>query len=245
MTGGGSPIEEYVAGLAGLLRLPPQRAERLLAEVDDHLRSTAEAGVAAGLEPVAAEREAVRRCGSPRDVAFTANGGLVGAGARLVAALAGLAAVGSLAVLVGTLVARAAAAVTSTAAVYGLPPGATPSRGQVAHWLAVQPTAGSWRSAAALENADDSLVLRGGAALLAVVACAAVAVVLSRRFGRVRSSWLPVIAAVAFGGAAAVLFGLGAARVPLGDWGRGQAWSDASVALVAALGCCALPRRQR
>jgi hypothetical protein len=240
-----TPIEEYVATLAGLLRLPRGRADRLLVEVEDHLRSAAEEAVAVGMDPVAAERVATGRCGSAREVAFVANGGRRGVLARVVSSGAALVAVGSFVVLVGTVVTRVVAAVTSTVGVYGLPADASPSRTQVAHWLAVQPSASGWRGAAALENASDSVVLRGGAALLALVVCGVVAAVLARRWGSLRSRWLVVLPAVAFGAAAVVLFVLGAAHVPVLDWGRGQAWSDASVSLVAALVCGGLLLRRR
>lgn len=229
-----SAIEEYVADLGARLRLRPEAAERFLDEVADHLHTAAEQEVAAGLPRPAAEQVAVRRFGSAREIAFAANGGAVGAATRTAQALARFGAAGSVAVLTGTLLASVTAALTTTTAVFGLPPEASPSASSITHWLAVQPGAGDWRTAAALENADDSLVLRGGAALLAALACGAVALVLSRRYAAPRDRWTTLLPALAFTAAAVGLVASRAAGWAMGDWGWGQALCDATVALVAA-----------
>jgi hypothetical protein len=229
-----SPIDSYLADLGTQLRLRPEAADRFLAEVEDHLRAAASRGASSDLGPDEAERAAVRRFGSAHEIAFAANGGVVGLAIRSAGSLARIGAVGSLTVLVGTLLARLAARLTSTEAVFGLPAGASPSRSSISHWLAVQPGAHDWRSAAALENADDSLVLRGGAMVMLLVGCAVVAFLASRRYAPIRSRSTLVVPALAFSLAAAGLL-LGAlvgARV--GDWGRGQALCDAFVALVVA-----------
>lgn len=228
-----SPIDSYVADLAALLRLRPEAAERFLAEVEDHLQSAADAEVAAGVPRAEAELAAVRRFGAAREIAFAANGGWFGLGLRTSGALARIGTVGSLVVLTGTLIATLAARLTSTIAVFGLPAGASPSRASISHWLAVQPGASDWRTAAALENADDSLLLRGGASVLLLLACAVVAWMSSRRYAPIRSRSTLVVPALAFTLAAGgLLFGaLLGARI--GDWARGQALCDASVALAA------------
>ena len=224
-------IEEYVAELGTHLRLRPEAAERFLAEVSDHLHSAAEQETAAGLGPQEAERLAVRRFGSAREIAFAANGAWFGLGVRSAAALARIGAVGALAVIAGTLLAEVVARLTSTTAVFGLPAGASPSQSSISHWLAVQPSAHDWRTAAALENADDSLVLRGGAAVLLLVACAVVALACSRRYAPIRSRATLAAPALAFTLAAGGLL-LGAVLgARIGDWGRGQALCDAGVAL--------------
>lgn len=226
-----TPIEEYVAELGAHLRLRPEAAERFLAEVEDHLQSAADQEVAAGLEPGEGERAAVRRFGSAREIAFAANGGWFGLGIRSATAIARIGAVGSLAVLAGTLLAEVVARLTSTTAVFGLPASASPSQSSIRHWLAVQPSAHDWRTAAALENADDSLLLRGGAAVLLLVACAVVAGVGSRRYAPVRSNSTLVAPAMAFTLAAGGLLLSALLGARIGDWGRGQALSDAAVAL--------------
>ena len=226
-------IEEYVAELGSQLRLRPEASERFLAEVSDHLQSAAEQETAAGLEPQEAERAAVRRFGSAREIAFAANGGWFGVGVRSATALARIGAVGSLAVLGGTLLAEVVARLTSTTAVFGLPAGASPSQSSISHWLAVQPSTHDWRTAAALENADDSLLLRGGAAVWLLLGCGVVALMGSRRYQPIRSRATLVVPALAFSLAAGALL-LGAVLgARIGDWGRGQALCDAGVALAA------------
>jgi hypothetical protein len=228
-----STIERYVADLGAQLRLRPEAAEQFLAEVEDHLQTATDDSVAAGVGRVEAELDAVRRFGSAREIAFAANGGAIGSATRLAGALARFGAVGSLAMLLGTLLARLAARLTSTAAVFGLPADASPPRSSISHWLAVQPGAGDWRSAAALENADDSLLLRGGAAVLLMIGCGVAAFIASRRYTPARSPSTALVPALAFTAAAAALL-LGALLgTTVGDWGRGQALCDASVALVA------------
>jgi len=62
-------ITEYLAQLLDELRLPRRRRRRIVAEVEDHLWSAAADLHASGLEPDAAEREAVRRFGPASAVA--------------------------------------------------------------------------------------------------------------------------------------------------------------------------------
>ena len=64
------PIRDYLAEFAKQLgRVSPGRRRRTLAEVEDHLREAARSLEAGGIEPLAAEREAVAAFGSPRQVA--------------------------------------------------------------------------------------------------------------------------------------------------------------------------------
>lgn len=226
-------IEEYAAELGAQLRLQPEAAERFLAEVEDHLHTAADGSMATGVARPEAETVAIRRFGSAREVAFAANGGTLGETTRLAGAFARIGTIGSLTVLAGTLVAQVVARFTTTAAVFGLPAGASPSQSSLSHWLAVQPSAHDWRTAAALENADDSLLLRGGAALLAALACAVVALALSRRYAAPRDRWTVLLPALAFTAAAAGLVASRAAGGGVADWGWGQTLCDAGVALVA------------
>jgi hypothetical protein len=142
---------------------------------------------------------------------------------------------GSLAVLAGTLLARLVAAVTSTATTFGFPHDSVASAGQVAHWLAVQPAARDWPAAAAAENAADTLVLRGGFAMLCLLVSLVALRLLRRRTSPPADGVVPAIGMTAFGGAAAFLLlaGLTDSRTPF-EWGRGLLLSDASVAFVMA-----------
>ncbi len=56
-------ITDYLAELIDLLDLPAARRRRIIAEVEDHLQSTAAELLASGYEVDSAEREAVRRFG--------------------------------------------------------------------------------------------------------------------------------------------------------------------------------------
>jgi MYXO-CTERM domain-containing protein len=59
------PVDDYLDTLFDRLSGTGAEGRRLLAEAEDHLRSAADDGIARGLEPLAAEREAVRRFGPP------------------------------------------------------------------------------------------------------------------------------------------------------------------------------------
>jgi hypothetical protein len=62
-------ITDYLIELLEELRLPPRRRRRILAEVEDHLSCAAAELHAAGLSTDEAEQEAVRRFGSPSEIA--------------------------------------------------------------------------------------------------------------------------------------------------------------------------------
>lgn len=139
------------------------------------MRDAADAELASDpeLDPAAAQQRALERFGSAGTVAHAANG--VGAAVRvsaLLAALTGSAvrmvAIGFCAVALAAVGARVLAAVTSVGFVYGLPAGTATVAAKCAHWLSVQPTAGTCAQAATLENASDSFQLYLGGALLAL-----------------------------------------------------------------------------
>ena len=58
-------FESYLDELLLTLRGHPREARRLLSEVDNHLRESMEAGVAAGLEKPQAAEEALNKFGPP------------------------------------------------------------------------------------------------------------------------------------------------------------------------------------
>jgi len=228
-------IERYLDDLATRLRVGPVEARRLLAEAEEHLHETVAREEAAGADADLAQRRAIERFGTARQVAAAANGPLVSLLASLVLGAAHLAAVGSLAVLAGTLLARIVAALTSTSAAFGPPRDYVASHSQVAHWLAVQPGAADWHAAAAAENADDTLVLRGGFALLCLLASLAVLWVGRRRARPPADGVVPAIGVTAFGGAAVLLLGSAVTKTSTPfEWGNGLLLCDAAVALVAA-----------
>ncbi len=232
-------IDAYLDELARRLRLTPTAARRFLAEAEAHLNDLVDEAVASGTDRTTAEAHAIARFGSSRDVARSANGGPLGIFRAAGLATAQLGAAGFAAVIAGTAVAEVLARITSTAWVFGPPRAWTPTSGQMSHWLRIHPGAGDWRSAAALENAADSLVLRAGLAVVGLAVCLAVFLLL-RRFSPLGGGVVPAVGLTAFTGAAVVLVSASAAGLPWIDWGRGQSLCDAGVALAAALLC--LPR---
>jgi hypothetical protein len=225
-------IDSYLADLGHLLRVAPRTRDRLVAEIGEHLRDAAAEGRAGGLDEDSSTQRAIARLGSPREVAAAANshtsiGALAFAAAQLVS-------VGCVAVILGTLLARALARVTSTMWVFGLPADTAPARSNVAHWLQLHPGSQGWRQAAAEENASDSLVLRCGFAVL-LLAVAVVFLVLARhRVGRLADETMWIVGLVMFGVAAMLLVLGGFAGLDQLDWGRGQWFSDAAIGLVMA-----------
>ncbi len=231
-------IQSYLDDLGGRLRLAPAAAERLLEETAAHLQDAADAHEAAGLTRAEAELAALDRFGTAGEVARDANGGLVALTGRLSLAAAQLATAVSATVLVATVLARLLARVTSTSWVYGLPAQVHPSSATIAHWLQVQPTATTWRQAGALENASDSLVLRGGFAALVLIAAVAFVLIVRHRVGRLERRVVPAAGLAAFACATVFLVAGGFTQAfGLVEWGRGQWFCDAAAALVAAIGC--------
>jgi hypothetical protein len=238
-------IETYRADLADLLRLAPSAADRLLDETEAHLRDAVDAEQARGLSADAAEQQALERFGSATDVARSANGGVLGLLGRLAFGGAQLAVAGCVAVFAGTMLAELLGRVTSLNWVFGLPGQITPAASQIAHWIQVQPQAHGWRPAAALENADDSLLLRSGFALVVAVGALVFLRLGQHRLGRLAGPAVPALGFAAFAGAAVVLLVsgiVGRSLVEL-DWGRGQWFSDGAVAVLAAAVCAVRWRR--
>ncbi|WP_327004637.1 permease prefix domain 1-containing protein [Dactylosporangium sp. NBC_01737] len=66
---GGSPVEEYLDEMFDRLAGTGAPGRRILAEAETHLLAAAEDGIASGLDPMAAEREAVARFGTATDIA--------------------------------------------------------------------------------------------------------------------------------------------------------------------------------
>jgi hypothetical protein len=111
-------IDTYLDELLSRLRGPAAHVRRTLAEAEAHLRDAADAEIIRGVEVPAAERKAIERFGSPRQVAAAANRQVsrITAGrlaASLTDAAAQMLAVGIAAIGIAALAARGLAAVTS------------------------------------------------------------------------------------------------------------------------------------
>lgn len=234
-------IDAYLDDMLDRLEGTPAERRRMLSEAETHLRDSADAYQRGGMDADAAQTAAIDAFGDAPTVARVANrrrpAELIAACVRAAAQLAvyGFAAIG-----LATLLARALALVTSTQWVYGAPAGYRFTAAQCAHWLAVQPGAGSCSTAAALESSDDSFLFILAAALIGLVIAGVIlaAMRLARRRPLRATARLPrtvvtAIGATAFLGAGLALLATGAAhgvsRVALG---QGVLYTDGVVALI-------------
>jgi uncharacterized membrane protein len=247
-------IEEYLDELFARLAGPPAEVRRVLAESEAHLRDAVDNELATGASRSEAERAAIARFGSPSDVARAVNRASVQA--RTVSVLAALAgpamrmvAAGLIAIGVSAALARVLAGLTSSNFVFGLPPGVIPAASRCAHWLAVQPTAKTCAQAAMYENADDTLQLYVGFAVLGLVVLALIGIVFAIvRRARVRrvggrgavraappSGVVEAIGTTVFGGVGLALLAAGLTNsASTGLWGHGLWYVEATVSLLIA-----------
>ena len=181
MTGDRDLVQRYLDELALRLQGPAAHIRRVFAETEAHLYDASDAQLSAGGDLQAAQAEAVRRFGSPTEVAAAVNAAawarargpvLRAAGATLTR----LAAAGLLTMGATGMVARIIAALTSTKTVYGLPAGARLPASSCRYWLAVRPGSVTCRQAAMLEASSDLTLALGVAGLLGVVLGVALAV---------------------------------------------------------------------
>jgi hypothetical protein len=253
------PIEEYLDELLTRLVGPPSEVRRVLAESEAHLRDAVDNELATGASRSEAERAAIARFGSSSDVARAVNHASVPA--RTVSVLAALAApamrmvaAGLIAIGVSAALARVLAGLTSSNFVFGLPPGVIPAASRCAHWLSVQPTAKTCAQAAMYENADDTLQLYVGFAVLGLLLLALIGVVfvivrraLARRVrgrrvgerGAFRAAPPPgvveAIGTTVFGGVGLALLAAGLTNsASTGLWGHGLWYVEATVSLAIA-----------
>jgi hypothetical protein len=126
MSGAPDPLESYLDELSRRLTGPGHEVRSVLAEYDSHLRDAVDAARAMGLGEDEARSAALRRFGTPAQVAAAANAATWSRVRRpMVRAAAGtlvrLAATAMVAAGGSAVVAYALAAMTSPQAVYGLP----------------------------------------------------------------------------------------------------------------------------
>jgi hypothetical protein len=182
--GPNGPIDLYLSQLRACLRVPPQEAELILAEAEDHLRETAAAGLAAGMTEHEAQEAAISSFGSVQAVvrAHEMRRGGIAAVIDLSMAAWKLGSLGLLAVGVSGLVAAAMNVAFGRSFVGAPPSGTTFGAAACKYWLSIWPSAHSCAQAAMLENSSDAVSLRvaagmGGLALLVLY-------LLARRFQR-------------------------------------------------------------
>lgn len=242
----GGPVDIYLDALAERLRGRGADIRRMLAESEDHLREAAEASVAAGADPMDAERLAVEAFGSPRIVArrFAASSG---AGAtemmrHLAASLVFLGGIGLAAIGASGLLAWGMGATFGKSFIAGDPPGVTYTAARCADFLEYFPHAASCNEAALDHHYEEVLFYRELAGGLGVIVLAGVGI---RRWrgrrgaaGPLRPRALPdafadVVGAALFGAAGVGLLGLGLMEVAARNSnGAGQLVTGGAVALV-------------
>jgi len=244
MTGDRDLVQRYLDELALRLQGPAAHIRRVLAETEAHLYDASDAQLSAAGDLQAAQAEAVRRFGSPTEVAAAVNAAawarargpvLRAAGATLTR----LAAAGLLTMGATGMVARIIAALTSTKTVYGLPAGARLPASSCRYWLAVRPGSVTCRQAATLEASSDLTLALGVAGLLGVVLGVALAV--RRRKDGFTVAVLPAVLGPAVGAAVFAVAALGLTVLAISDavvlqtWGAGLWWTAAAGCATAAL----------
>ena len=204
-------IEAYLDAMAERLFLPPQRARRVLAETEDHLRTCTAALVKDGIEQAEAERRAIERFGAPAVVAREFGLGpiawlpLATSAAR---SLYGIAVVGLLAVGLSGVVAAAVGAAFGKSFVAGDGGGVTYTSARCAEFLRLWPHATSCTQAALMDHYDEVVFYRVLAGLAGVAALGGLWL-LSRRkpSSRLPEWFVPTVGASIFGIAALALLG--------------------------------------
>lgn len=247
--GPNDPIDQYLAQLRAGLRVPPQEAELILAEAEDHLRETTASALAAGMTEREAQEAAISSFGSVQAVirAHAARPGNLVKGRTATAVLGdlflaawklgavGLTAIGASGLVVALMNHTLGRPFT------GQPPaGVTFPRASCAYWISLWPGAHNCATAAMLEASSDAVSLRVGAGVFGLALLGAYAVVryVQRLYGRgptaLLAGYFPALAACVFGagGLGLVLAQLTGITVTEGP---GSYLSGAIVALVLAV----------
>lgn len=244
-------IDDYLDALQVRLRGTPRQVRRTLREAEDHLHDAAAAGIARGLDPVEAERQAIAEFGAADDIARRCNASSGQLVRSLLGQAAALVGVGLVAIGISGVIARVMVAAGAKTFAFGNRPGLTYPASDCAHWLGLHPHATTCADAALAENISDGLLQRFSAGIAGILVLA-VLLVLSRRGGT--SPWTlltrplaAIVGATAFGAATVGLVVLGGNALRVSDGhGAGRWFSAAGVALVAAVffGLTALRRLQ-
>lgn len=237
------PIEAYLDDLLVALRGRPRDIRHTLAECEAHLRDSAEREIAQGASVEQAARHAVEQFGDVATVAAACNRAHRPAAVRallpsLVLTGGRLVGVGFTAIGISGIVAWVLMKLTSTATVFGAPPGTQYPASACAYWLRLHGTARTCAQAALLEGRDDSLVQRWALGVVGLVMLVAVSW-WQRRGHQERAAALrlpaALVAATTFGVAGIGLTAYGIDRA-VQNTGAGQWLSAGGVALVVATG---------
>ena len=240
-------IDGYLDELLGRLTVGRDRVRRVIAEAEDHLRESATAHEAAGLDPTAAQQAAIADFGSPATVArrFAADEGVLLPPSMLLhlfLALALMGSVGFAAIGVSGLVAAGMGAVAGQRFVAGDHNGVTYTSARCADFQTYYP--GTCEEAATAHHFDEVVQYRVVAGVLGLIGLGSLSLV-RRAFPRgsgvrlLPATFFPTMATALFGIAAAGLLvqSLGqfmvAGRIPGEEAGIGAVLSGGLVSLVA------------
>jgi hypothetical protein len=243
-------IGQYLRELRAKLRV--KDAGLILAEAEDHLRETAEAGLAIGMTEIEAQEAAISAFGPIKAVARAHRAKRLQVAEDLLLAGVKLAWTGMFAVAGSGLVAFAMNHLFGRSFVGQAPAGASYPATACQYWLSIWHGARTCAQAATLESSSDAVSLRvigGGVAGLLLLAGYLAARRLRQRSGAAVTSALPP---ALFPLAAVTVFGLGAVGLtviaitgsPVGvQSGPGAYLSGALAALVVAVGYAPAARR--
>jgi hypothetical protein len=214
---GPTSIDEYLDRLAESLRVSPRRTRRILAETEDHLRSSRQSLIDSGMDPGLAEARAVAQFGAVPALARSFNRQEHIAVLPRIEAIAmpllGLFAIGLIAIGVSGLLSLGIAAVAGKAYVAGDQPGITYTSARCADFLEYHPEAGDCATAAVRHHFDEVVSYRTAAGILGLVALAAYFIA-----GRViRPSAMPALFAPTIGTAIFGLAGAGLTFLAIGQ----------------------------
>lgn len=197
MTEPNEPIESYLDDLLTRLTGSPRRVRRMLAEAEEHLRSTADGLEARGMARAEAEAEAVRRFGSP-DVVSGRAGRFVG----LVRSVVGLVGVGLVSIGASGLLAELFGRIWGADFVSGDLPGTAYTAARCRDFTGFFP-GHSCLEAAALHHWGEVVMYRVAVGVLGLFVLAVYW--LTHRLGTAGRGLVDLVGTVLFGGAALVL----------------------------------------
>jgi len=197
-------IDAYLDALADQLNVSPRSARRILAETADHLHSARQQFVDSGLEPEAAEREALSRFGAADVVARGFNRRqsfrLLPFGEAVAIPLLGLAGAGLLAIGLSVVLAFAIGLATGKTFIAGDLPGVTYTADRCADFFEYHPEATDCAMAATAHHYDEVVYQRLDAGILGLIALGAYfGAMRLRRPGRLPRLFAPTIGAAVFG----------------------------------------------
>jgi hypothetical protein len=206
-------IGQYLDELRASLRLAPEQAALIVAEAEDHLRTTASDGLATGMTEHEAQQAAISAFGSVRAVvrAHESGPGNLIKGRSATEMLSDLfwsawklAGIGLIAIGLSGLVALLMNVAFGRTFTGQAPPGVTFARADCAYWMALWPGAHTCATAHMLEASSDAVDLRiaGGIVGLVLLLGYGIARYFWRRLGRgpavLLAGHFPVVAAGVF-----------------------------------------------